>query len=188
MTEEKYDLIALVGKSGSGKDTILKEMQRMTSPHSLHTVISYTTRPPREGEIDGVDYNFVSIEEMTKMILSDEVIEASIFRDWCYGTSLASLDNKKINIGVFNMDGISSLMECKSQINLRVYYIIAKGKTRIIRQLLREEDPDIEEIFRRYITDEDDFEEMSGIEYKKVYNEDIKPAEAAAAILEDIFN
>lgn len=54
-----YKIIALIGKAGSGKDTILKEILKQ-EPIKYNEIISCTTRPKREGEIDGVNYYFLT--------------------------------------------------------------------------------------------------------------------------------
>ena len=51
----KYKIIALIGAAGSGKDTILKNVLKEDS--SIHEIVSCTTRPPREGEINGKNQN-----------------------------------------------------------------------------------------------------------------------------------
>lgn len=167
----KIEIIAICGKAGAGKDTLLhKIMQRMGNSAILHEIVSCTTRPPREGEVDGVNYHFMTNEDFAAKIFNHEMLEATVFNDWCYGTSLQSLDTSKINIGVFNPEGIETLNE-DSRINLRVYYIDAPGKDRLIRQLNREQDPNIDEILRRYKTDEEDFANLD-FNYIKVQNSD----------------
>ena len=84
------------------------------------------------------------------------MIEAAIFRDWVYGTPYDSLDKNKINIGVFNPSGIET-MRWNRNIDLKVFYLLCSDKKRLIRQLNREKNPDIDEIFRRYQTDREDF-------------------------------
>ena len=89
----KYSVIAIIGKSGSGKDTLLnKFFENFSRKNVLHKIISYTTRPPRENEVDGKDYFFVSKEEFAEKVLDFEMLEAAEFRDWHYGTGLKSLD------------------------------------------------------------------------------------------------
>lgn len=84
------------------------------------------------------------------------MIEATVFRGWCYGTSINHLDENKINIGVFNPSGIDILLDIP-MVKLFIVYVIADDKIRVMRQLLREEHPDVAEIVRRYSTDEEDF-------------------------------
>lgn len=164
---QKYKIIALIGESGSGKDTLLKELSK--SKHIFNEIISYTTRSPREGEKDGVDYHFVSIEEFSKKVLSGEMLEATVFNGWGYGTAEESLSIDKVNIGVFNPDGIYALLD-NPLIDLTVYYLRVSDKTRLIRQLQREEDPDVNEIIRRFQKDKKDFLNLD-FEYNVLNNE-----------------
>lgn len=151
---DKYKLVILIGKSGSGKDTILKEVLKHKD---FNPVVSMTTRPPREGEIDGKDYIFVDSDTFTKYLLEDKLIEATIFNNWAYGTPYSSLSFEKTNIAVLNPEGVRILTE-DNKLDVTVIYINASDKIRLIRQLQREEMPDIQEIIRRYKADEKDFE------------------------------
>jgi guanylate kinase len=69
-------LIVISGPSGAGKDTILQRMKERELP--FHFVVTATTRPRRENEIDGRDYFFVSKDEFARMIDEDELIEYAI--------------------------------------------------------------------------------------------------------------
>lgn len=162
-------IVALMGKAGSGKDTILHNIIRLY-PNDFNEIISCTTRPPREGEQDGVNYNFLTVEQFTQKVLDGDMLEATEFNGWHYGTALSCLSKEKINIGVFNPAGVYCLME-DPNIDLSVYYIKAKDKTRLLRQLNREEDPNISEIIRRYSADKEDFKDISDIPYRKFLNE-----------------
>lgn len=54
----KYKVIALVGKAGAGKDSLLNEvLTGSIGNYDLHEIVSYTTRDPRQGEIDGLSYH-----------------------------------------------------------------------------------------------------------------------------------
>ena len=153
-----YTIIALMGKAGSGKDTIMRALLKQPAFKDAVPIISCTTRPIRENEKDGIDYHFLTKEQFTDKILSGEMLEATVFNDWCYGTSLDNLTPDKVNIGVFNPEGVGLLRD-RSNINLKLIYIEAKDKDRLMRQLNREKDPDIHEIIRRYSADEMDFSE-----------------------------
>lgn len=148
-------IVALMGKAGSGKDTLLHKIME-TYPGRYHSIVSCTTRPPREGEVDGVDYHFLTVEEFTEKLLNGDLLEATEFNGWHYGTLSSTLSKDKINIGVFNPDGVISLFDYPG-IDLIVWWIQAEDKTRLIRQLNREEKPDVEEIIRRFKTDKEDF-------------------------------
>lgn len=77
-------LILYTGSSGVGKGTILAEL--MKRDDNLRLSVSNTTRAPREGEVDGVQYNFVSVEEFEKQIEQDGYLEYAKYCDNYYGT------------------------------------------------------------------------------------------------------
>lgn len=154
----KYVIIAIMGKAGSGKDTLLNALMEEEIFKDASKIISCTTRPIREYEIDGVDYHFITTKEFTEQILSDQMIEATVFNTWCYGTSVKNLDLNKINIGVFNPEGVE-LLKQRTDIDLTIIYVQANDKDRLLRQLNREENPDCHEIVRRFFADEEDFDD-----------------------------
>ena len=164
-----YKIIALCGKSGAGKDSLMMAIFSHLEKY-LNPIVSHTTRPKREKEIADKSYHFVSEDEFLTLIDENKMLETTSFNNWYYGTSIDSLSNDKINIGVFNPDGIMSLLE-DDRIELEIYYITAKGKTRLIRQLNREENPDVDEIIRRYDADEIQFQKMNNIKCNIMVNE-----------------
>lgn len=153
----KYKIVAIMGKAGAGKDSILNMLfDKKIADDNCFKIVSCTSRPPREGEIDGINYHFLTADDFTQQVLNGEMIEATIFRDWCYGTSFRNLNKDKINIGVYNPEGVE-LIAGNNDIDTLIIYIVAPDKVRLIRQLNREENPDVKEIIRRYSTDENDF-------------------------------
>lgn len=165
---KKIKIVAIMGKAGSGKDSILKVVSSKYRD-SFNEIVSCTTRPPREGERDGINYHFLTPTEFAKKIIDGDMLEATEFNNWHYGTSLAALSKDKINIGVFNPAGIYCLID-NPDIELTVFYIQTTNKERLLRQLNREEDPDVEEIVRRYYADEDDFYDLEDIDYIPINN------------------
>lgn len=151
-----YTIIALMGKAGSGKDTLMKALLKQPVFNDAVPIISCTTRPKRENEVDGIDYHFLTNEEFSHKILSGDMLEATVFNNWGYGTSLDNLSKDKINIGVFNPEGAELLRE-NPNIDLTLIYLEADDKDRLLRQLNREQHPDVHEIVRRFGTDEKDF-------------------------------
>lgn len=156
----KYKVIAICGKSASGKDTLLRNIM-MNYPW-LHKIINTTTRPPRENEVDGKDYHFLSLEEFAHQGVMGEMIEITQFREWFYGTSLKDLSEDEINIGVFNPAGVYALMQRKD-VDLYMVQVEASAKTRLLRSLTREDNPDVDEIVRRYLADKEDFATFSQV-------------------------
>ena len=174
---KKIKLIALFGESGAGKDTIL-QLICAEDPHLFYRVVTCTTRPKRDGEIEGVDYYFVSDEEFAAMAYEEKLVEAMEFNGWFYGTPITSLIEDKINVGVFSPEGIGCLLDTADEYDITVLpiYVSCLDKVRLIRVLNREEDPDVEEIIRRYQTDKTDFSHIF-FSYLTVYN-DSEPIES----------
>lgn len=150
---DKYKIIAIVGKSASGKDTIARKLVDMLCGN---WVVSATTRPPRDYEENGKDYHFMEVQDFVKKIYDGSMLEATVFNDWGYGTPIDSLNIDKINVGVFNPEGILKLVD-DERIDLFIIYLHADDKVRLIRSLNREENPDVDEIIRRYEVDKKDF-------------------------------
>ena len=163
----KIKVVALFGKSGAGKDTLQNIM--IEENNDMHKIISCTTRPPRENEVNGVDYYFMDEEEFSIKVIAGDMLEHTIFRNWFYGTPIQSLDPTKTNVGVFNIAGIRTLLE-DPRLDVRPIYVQVSDKTRLIRSLNREQDPDCKEICRRFLTDDEDFKDID-FEYKVFNNE-----------------
>jgi guanylate kinase len=72
-------LVVISGPSGVGKDAVLKALQQRGLP--LHFVVTMTSRPPRNGEVDGVDYFFVTREKFEELIRRNEFIEYAVVYD-----------------------------------------------------------------------------------------------------------
>lgn len=151
--KNKIKIIGICGKAGAGKDTLLR---KLTQQYQVHPIVSCTTRPKREGEREGIDYFFMTKEEFTKKLVSDEILEATEFNGWFYGTPKIGVSETDWNVGVFNPEGVTYLID-NPNIEEHIFYIDVPAKIRIKRQLNREENPDVDEIIRRYTTDKRDF-------------------------------
>ena len=90
-------LIVLSGPSGVGKSTVISEL--LSERGDIYFSVSFTTRQPRVGEQDGVNYNFVSREEFERMIADDELLEYAEYVDNYYGTSI-KLIREKLDAGI----------------------------------------------------------------------------------------
>ena len=161
---KKYKVIAICGKSAAGKDTLLQTMLSVLGDE-VHEIISHTTRPPREGEVEGKNYYFTTDDIFMRKIWHNEMLETAKYRNWWYGTAIDALDEDKINIGVFNRKGLDSLKNYKGDLDLYVVYVIADDKVRLLRSLHREEHPDVAEIVRRYQADEEEWRGYVGANF-----------------------
>lgn len=88
----KGTLIVLSGPSGVGKSTVIAEL--LSEREDIHFSVSYTTRTPRVGEQDGVNYCFVSKETFEGMIEREELLEYAQYVGNYYGTSLKVIQDK----------------------------------------------------------------------------------------------
>lgn len=104
--KEKGLLIVLSGPSGSGKSTVVKKLMQQRG--NIHFSVSYTTRAPRNEDIDGVTYNFVDRAEFERMIEANEFLEYAQYSGNYYGTSLKAIEEKQFS-------GIDVLLDIEVQ-------------------------------------------------------------------------
>lgn len=90
---QRGQLIVLSGPSGTGKSTVIAQLLR-TRP-DIYFSVSFTTRKPRSGEVDGVNYNFVDRETFEAMIDRGEFLEYAQYVGNYYGTSLKVIEEKR---------------------------------------------------------------------------------------------
>ena len=70
-------IVIISGPSGVGKDTIIRKIRERHPDDRRHFVVTYKTRSPRRGEIAGVDYQFVNVDEFLRLLVEGELLEAS---------------------------------------------------------------------------------------------------------------
>lgn len=90
--KRRGSLIVLSGPSGVGKSTVIAEL--LSHRRDIHFSVSFTTRQPRVGEENGVNYNFVNREEFERMIRDEELLEYAEYVGNYYGTSLKVIQDK----------------------------------------------------------------------------------------------
>jgi guanylate kinase len=169
-------IFCLIGKSGSGKDSIF-ELLSGDKTLGLRGVVTYTTRPMRDGERDGEQYYFVSKEDLDKFDKSGRLIEIrrydTVKGAWYYAT----VDDGQIDISRGNENVVP------------VYLEVEDGE-RLDRALKRERksaNPQYKEMCRRFLADCEDFSEerlkAAGVS-KRYINDDL--AACAGIIRKDI--
>jgi len=131
-------LVVLSGPSGSGKTSIAREVCKRIGVDKTMFSISSTTRPPREGEKDGVDYHFISKEEFL------EDIEKGYFLEWAevhgnyYGTSRKPIEKAmkegKIVFLDIDVQGFESIKKLYANI-LTSVFVTTKNKQVLIERL-----------------------------------------------------
>lgn len=145
-------LVILSGVSGSGKDTIKKELiKRMENVESLP---SYTSREQRPGEIEGQAYVYVSKQQFEEMIKNGDFYEYDIHHDNYYGTSRKLLNEKinngKIIIKDIDVNGTEHLKELLGKDTKIVTIFLRVPKKELKRRLeQRDEKPSPQEVILR---------------------------------------
>lgn len=149
-------IIGLCGMSGTGKSSLCNELVKL----GYNKVITDTTRPPREGEVDEVDYFFDTEEEFQELEDMGEFIETTSYKvasgaTWRYGTTIGQLRDAGPNsVIVLNPQGVRALRNLEK--STKIVLINANKILLLSRLKSRGDNP--KEIERRLAADEKDFE------------------------------
>lgn len=156
-------IFCLMGKSSSGKDTLFRELQKELR---FSTLVPYTTRPIREGEQDGIEYHFITEEEVEKLRMQGRVIELRTYHTvhgvWKYLT----VDDRQVDLSSQNylmigtVEAYLKLRDYYGEKHLVPIYIEVDNGVRLQRALDRERKqakPKYSELCRRFLADEEDF-------------------------------
>ena len=171
-----YDIVVLMGEAGAGKDSMMQAVLRKLAERGhvadVHEIVSCTSRPMREGEAHGINYYYYHPNDFEMKILNDEMLEFTKFNNWWYGTGYDSVrGDGVVNIGVFNPAGVRQLVD-RPDCNVKVFWICTCDKNRMLRQLNRENCPDVREIVRRFNADYEDFKDID-FDYLEIPNETV---------------
>jgi guanylate kinase len=158
-TQSMHGKIIIVGPGGSGKDFLRKKMVDKGFSYG----VSFTSRPPRVGEVEGSDYYFRSLDFFEAN--SDLFLELQEFNGWKYGISKEEF--KKKDLFILSPAGLKSLPEDLRKISF-VIYLNPDEKIRIKRLESRN---DADSVERRLIADGKDFFQFSDYDIM-ITNED----------------
>ena len=149
--EKKGAILIISGPSGCGKSTLLKEVYKDIDDYYFS--ISTTTRAPREGEVNGVDYFFVTKEEFEKDINNGDFLEYAKVHDNYYGTSLKpinkALDESKLVIFDIDVQGHEIVRKKLSSITTSVF--ITTPSLEVLESRLNSRNTDSIEIIEKRI-------------------------------------
>ena len=173
-------IFCFMGKSASGKDTIFKELSKAFP--SISEIIPYTTRPIRENETNGIQYNFVTEEIFQFMLDTNMVLESSSYKTkpglWTYFTASSNIDSNNNYMIINTLEGYQKISKYFGKENVIPIYIEVEDGIRLERALERErkeKNPKYSELCRRFLADQEDFSEsnilQAGIQIKFANND-----------------
>lgn len=149
--------IILVGRAASGKDFIRKKFES----RGFKYAVSYTTRPPRPGEIDGIDYIFISQATAQDMIDSCQFYEWVVFNGWIYGTTVEQFYND--DVFIMTPSGLAHLKEEDRKTSFVIYFDIDEA---IRRQRMLDRNMPGDSVDRRLEADRQDFKDFVNYDIK----------------------
>lgn len=138
-------MILLVGSSASGKTEIGKFLRK---EFGLLKVVTHTTRAPRKGERDGVDYHFVTEEEFLALERKGLFVETTFYNGHHYGSSKKEIDDDKVVI--VDPVGLKAYLALKDP-SIVTFLLKARQDTRIAR--MKERGDSKEDIAKRIAGD-----------------------------------
>ena len=141
MKNDKNILLVLSSPSGAGKTTLTKKIQQKFN--SFKISVSHTTRKPRPNEVDGIDYNFVSIDEFKKKIQDQKFYEYARNIDWQGNKQLSNFKN----------------------LNLLKIFITTADKNDLKERLLKRNQDSENEVEKRLKSYEEDINHWSDYDY-----------------------
>lgn len=164
-------LYVIMGKSATGKDTVVEKLQeRLTEKYGkgLRQIVDYTTRPVREHEQNGVDYHFVTIEQMEELKAAGKVIECRCYQTihgpWYYfNVDDGQFDLERENcLMITTLEGYAQIKAYFGEEKVVPLYLEISDRTRMHRAMEREDkqsQPKYAELCRRFLADNEDFTE-----------------------------
>ena len=165
-------ILLFIGPSSSGKDTFLKQtLERF----SLRPITLSTTRPMRSGEVNGVNYYFISAEEMNQLEKENKLIERRDYETekgiWSYATSIHNINKDEIYVASNTWEGYKKYINYFGKENVVPIYFQVDDTIRYQRAIEREkkeENPNFKEVERRYAADLIDFNPSFLEKYKPI--------------------
>ena len=175
MDEHRGKLIVVSGPSGAGKSTVIgKVMERRSD---LCFSVSATTRKPRDGEVDGVNYFFVSGVEFDRMIGDDELLEHAEYNRNNYGTPRAYVEEKRrAGMHVLLDIEVQGARQVRERVPEAIKIFVIPPTLQVLEQRLRGRGTETEEqIQRRLARARGEYREADFYDYD-VINDDLETA------------
>lgn len=167
----KGSLFVITGPSGTGKGTVLKEV--IKSLDRLYFSVSATTRKPREGEVDGVHYHFLTKEHFEELIAGERFLEYARYAENYYGTPLDPvLEQLEQGNDVLLEIEVQGALQVKARMPQAVLVFIAPPSFEELESRLRGRGTETEEvILRRLAIARQECDNMDAFHYVVVNDE-----------------
>ena len=159
-------IIVLCGGAASGKDSIMRMLIR---DDGYQPCISHTTRPMREGEVEGREYYFVPMSNFLEELYAKKFVEVREYNTvdglWLYGMSYKELDTRLAKgdvVMILDIKGMLELKQSKYRDMIVSFYINVDENTRLERYLNRDGGltlNKVQECARRFEADREDFKD-----------------------------
>lgn len=158
-------IYAFIGRSGSGKTSYVTKLAE-DYPNKFKVILSYTTRPIREGEVDGVDYTFISEKKLEELKSDNKILESRSYKvasgdTWWYATPKVRLSKGFDFLTIQTPNSISSLVKQYGKDKVKVIYLDITREVAFKRLQERGKTADIKEVVRRIKADDTDFLEVN---------------------------
>ena len=175
MNEHRGKLIVVSGPSGAGKSTVIAKVMERRS--DLCFSVSATTRKPRDGEVDGVNYFFVSGVEFDRMIGDDELLEHAEYNRNNYGTPRAYVEEKRrAGMHVLLDIEVQGARQVRERVPEAIKIFVIPPTLQVLEQRLRGRGTeDEEQIQRRLARARGEYREADFYDYV-VINDDLETA------------
>lgn len=159
-------IFCIMGKSSSGKDTIYNLIKNQFEFENLLSVVTYSTRPMRDGEIQDETYHFISMDKMNELEKNGELIERRDYNTvngiWSYATGISCFKHNNNHLIITTPIAYKEMQDKINDFELIPIYIEVNDYIRLTRALNREkmnENENYAEVCRRFLSDADDFSE-----------------------------
>ena len=175
-TKSKGDLLIISGTTCAGKGTVIKKL--LTNHNDIILSTSYTSRPKRESEIDGIDYYFVTKDEFEAKIKNNDFLEyAQVQYGAYYGTPkkevLELLESGKDVILEIDVQGAKQIKKLYPETIL--IFIMAPSMREVKRRIMMRGDENIDQIISRFKVAYNEINQINNYNYV-VVNDDLDSA------------
>lgn len=172
-------MLALIGKSGAGKTTI---EDTLIKKYGFQRAISHTSREKRVNDVEGVNYYFVSKEEMERLWAEGKLVERIDYMDNIYG--FVESECKPDRVVAVVPDGLRQLNE-RPDLNIFSVYLDVSSEVRKARMLGRGDAP--ESVEKRLVNDEEVFKGVESM-VSVVINNDTKTIDEIVSEILSLYN